>query len=55
MYGISFRRTGPVFDLPAGRTVNSREGNIENNQWTPAPFFDGFECDGLDAWALVIP
>jgi hypothetical protein len=36
-------RTDPVFDLPAGFTANSVEGNIEDNLWTPFIFFDGFE------------
>lgn len=55
MYGMGFSRTGPVFDLTTGFTVNSLDGNIVNNQWSPPSFFDGFECDGLNAWSLSVP
>jgi hypothetical protein len=31
---VSFPTAGPVFNLPAGYTVNSVSGLIANNQWT---------------------
>ncbi len=49
-YGISFSRTGPVFDLPAGYTVSSVDGRIDDNLWTPPIFFDGFECGDTHSW-----
>jgi len=32
---LSFPRNTPVFDLPAGYTVNSMEAGITDNLWTP--------------------
>lgn len=50
---MSFPRTGPVFDLPAGFTVSSVEGNIEDNLWTPPIFFDGFEFGDAAVWSIT--
>ncbi len=55
-YGISFSRTGSVFDLPAGFTANSLDGDIANNQWLsePIPLLnDGLECGGQSLWEFV--
>ena len=54
MFGVSFSRTGPVFDLPAGFTVDSIDGNIEDNQWTPPIHFDNFECGDTNAWSSTL-
>ncbi len=54
MNGVSFSRTGPVFDLPAGYTVNSVDGRIEDNLWTPEIFFDGFECGDTNSWTTTL-
>lgn len=34
---MSFPTSGPVFDLPAGFTVDSSEGRIQDNQWLGVP------------------
>jgi hypothetical protein len=34
---MSFPPSGPVFDLPAGFTVDSSEGRIQDNQWLGVP------------------
>jgi hypothetical protein len=31
---LTFSRSGPVFTLPAGYTVNSVSGNIVDNSWS---------------------
>jgi hypothetical protein len=34
---MSFPPSGPVFDLPAGFTVESSEGRVQDNQWLGVP------------------